>query len=367
MKTALCRLGLPAGIALAVLMLTVAPIDGAAETPDQSSPTNQFLTAYNSMSSAIWLEEKGMRAEAADLYTEALTFFLRISADYPQWQPDLVAFRINYCRTALQRLVGKGKWRAESGTLEATTDDRRQTAEKSGERRAGNEEQTAESRKWKAERGETTDDRKAESGERKSEITNVSPMNARLQQAALKERGRDYTGALAMYNTLLEEYPKEPWALKGACRCCLRLGRMDQAHALVRQALALPLPDAELNLLAALVDCRDGRYQAAIPLLRKSLKQNGACPEAHVALGVALAAGGEMKAAQEEMKRALSFNPKLGDAFYNLARLSLWQKPTNEKTRIPYQMAIDTARVHYQNALRHGSAPDPELDALLAE
>jgi tetratricopeptide (TPR) repeat protein len=160
-----------------------------------------------------------------------------------------------------------------------------------------------------------------------------------------------------MYTVLLEEYPQEPWALKGACRCCLRLGQMDKARALIQQALTLPLPDADLNLLTALVDCYDGRYQTAVPLLRQSLKQNGACPEAHAAIGVALAATGQIKEAQEEMKRALSLNPKLGDAYYNLARLSLRQKPTDH----------DTARVHYQNALRHGAAPDHELDALLAE
>ena len=227
----------------------------------------------------------------------------------------MVLFRINYCRGALQRLQG-------SGERKATTDD--------GQRTIGN---------------------------RKSKIPPLSPMNFKLQQAALKERGRDYTGALAMYLALLEEYPRETWALKGACRCCLRLGHMDKARVLTRQALALPSPDADMHLLAALVDCYDGRYQAAFTLLHQSLKQNGRCPEAHAALGVVLASGGQMKKAQEEMKRALSLNPKLDEAYYNLARLSLQQKPADR----------DRARVHYQNALRYGAVADPELDALLAE
>ncbi|MDP2991506.1 MAG: tetratricopeptide repeat protein [Kiritimatiellota bacterium] len=347
MKTALLGFGLSTGIALAMLALAAVPIGIAADPslptsrPDsrrsggteesgsnssakpenrdeKSSPTSQFLTAYNSMSLADWLNEKGMRAEATDCYTEALNLFLKVSADYPQWQPAVVSFRINYCRGALQRLQGPG-------------------AEDAGRR--------------------TPEDGKSEIENLKSEISTLSPLNFKLQQAALKERGRDYTGALAMYIALLEEFPKEPWALKGACRCCLRLGLMDMARALIRQALTLPLPDADLNLLAALVDCHDGRYQAAISLLHQSLKQNSACPEAHAALGVALAAIGKMKEAREEMKRALSLNPKLGDAYYNLARLSLRQKPTDH----------DTARVHYQNALRHGAAPDPKLDKLLAE
>ncbi len=350
-KTALLGFWLPTGIALAMLALAAVPIGLADEAPAKPSPTSQFLTAYNSMSLADLLKEKGMRAEAADLYTEALNLFLKVSADYPQWQPAVVSFRINYCRVALGSverkaltppMAGQGGIQAtdnslpEHGQGRQTPDDRQRTTDLSRVAR---------------------DEGKSEIENRKSKTGDLSPLNFKLQQAALKERGRDYTGALGMYIALLEEYPQEPWALKGACRCCLRLGHMDKARALTRQALSLPLPDADLNLLAALVNCHDGRYQAAIPLLRQSLKQNGACPEAHVALGVALTATGQIKEAQEEMKRALSLNPKLGDAYYNLARLSLWQKPADH----------DTARVHYQNALRHGAAPDPELDALLAE
>jgi len=367
MKMVLLRLWLPIGIALAMLALAVIPIGVAAEVPDKSSPESQFLTAYNAMSLADWLKEKGMRAEAIDLYTEALNLFLKVSADYPQWQPAVVSFRINYCRVALGNLQG-------SVERKATTDDGRQTTESEDRAKKQMPNPSADGPNAESKTKNATSPRSGASGrlasgadvaeprtKNKSQETSnaatLSSLNLKLQQAALKERGRDYTGALAMYITLLEEFPQEPWSLKGACRCYLRLGRMDKARALTRQALTLPLPDADLNLLAALVDCHDGRYQAAIPLLRQSLKQDGACPEAHVALGVALTATGEMKEAQEEMKRALSLNPKLGDAYYNLARLSLRQKPTDH----------DTARVHYQNALRHGTAPDPELDALLAE
>lgn len=323
-------LGLPTGIALAMLLMLVAPISRAANAAqqleaagsehreDKSSPASQFLAAYNSMATADVLKEKGMRTEAADLYAEALDLFLKISTDYPQWQPAVVAFRINYCREALGRKRDATNPSADGPGTESIT---------------------------KNESQETSNSAK------------LSPLNFKLQQAALKERGRDYTGALAMYIAILDEFPREPWALKGACRCCLRLGKMEKARELTQAALTLPLPDAELNLLAAMVDCYDSHYPTAITRLNQSLKQNNLCPEAHVALGVALAATGKLKEAQEEMKRALSLNPKFGNAYYNLARLSLRQKPTDH----------DTARVDYQNALRHGAAPDPELDKLLAE
>lgn len=323
---------------------TEAPGSDSSGKPEKSTPANQFLTAYNSMEMADWLKEKGMRAEAADLYTEALDIFSKVSADYPQWQPAIVAFRINYCRAAL----GSVERKASSGEREEAL--LRHGATEGTQPTAKNRQAGSASRPDKS----AIINPQSKIG---NQAAAASPLTFKLQQAALKERGGDYTGALELYSALLIDFPLEPWALKGACRCCLRLGRMNMARVLIRQAQALPAPDADLKLLAALIECNGGRYQEAIALLRQSLKLKGASPEAHVALGVALAATGEMKAAQEEMKQALAFNPKLGDAYYNLARLSLQQKPTDH----------DTPRVHYQNALRHGVAPDPELDKLLAE
>lgn len=362
MKMAGHRLGLPAGIALALLAWAAVPVvvtaepsrppeeSGSASQGAESAPSSQFLTAYNSMSLADWLNEKGMPAEAADLYTEALDLFGKLAADYPQWQPTVVSFRINYCRGALKRLQGPG----EDNGRRRPADDGRQAAMDDLKRAPDVGRQTSDVRQMKA---SVSHDRPLAVSNQQSAIRDLSPLNFKLQQAAVKERSWDNVGALAMYTAILEEFPREPWALKGACRCCLRLGRMDPARALIRQALALPSPDAEIYLLAALIECNAGRYQDALPFLRQALKQNGASPEAHAALGVALAAGGQMEEAKKEMKRALSLNPKLGDAYYNLARLSLRQKPTDH----------DTARVHYQNALRHGATPDPELDKLLAE
>ena len=91
--------GLPTGIALAVLAMAVVPVgvatdpsrppeESGSDSSDKSesrddkpsrlserSGSSQFLTAYNSMSLADWLNAKGMQAEAADLYTEARDLF----------------------------------------------------------------------------------------------------------------------------------------------------------------------------------------------------------------------------------------------------------------------------------------------------
>lgn len=315
----------------------------AAEEAAVQTPAVRFMNAHNSMNTADWLKGKGMQAESADLYGEALDNFNKLAADYPQWQPDLVAFRINYCRQALKGLSGDGDRKEEVSDRRAAVTDR--PSEISGQHSAVSD------------RKSQIENRKSATGDPQSATLGLSPLNAKLQQAVLLERSRDCAGALAVYNAILEEFPKEPSALKGACRCYLRFERINLARALARQALTLAAPDAEMYFLAALADCCGGRYQDALPLLRQSLKQNGTCPEAHVALGVALAATGQAAEAQKEFKRSLAFNPRLSDAYYNLARLSLTQKP----------LGRDTARVHYQIALRYGAIPDPELDKLLAE
>ncbi len=368
MNTALFNFRLPVGLALIMLALTALPLNGAVD-PDLSilpgksdrreerlTPNNQFLTAYNSMALADWLAKKNLRTEAGDLYTEALQLFDKLSVDYPQWQPAVVSFRMNYCREALQRLsaMPDAAGRSDQAGVPPTV------GQAAGSPSAVREHEAKPAvilKKPPATGRPTAANQQSKIESPKSEIPALSPLNFKLQQAALKERGRDDAGALAMYLVLLEEYPQEPWALKGACRCCLRLGYTNKVRALIRQIPALPWPDADFNLLIALVDCQEGRYQAAISRLHQALKQNSASPEAHVALGVALAATGKLTDAQIEMKRALALNPKLGDAFYNLTLLGLCQKP----------MDHDTARVHYKNALRHGAAPDPKLDALLAE
>src|ERR1035437_4460095 len=200
MKFLYIRFGLPTGIALVMLALAAVPIGGAAEAPDQSSPTNQFLTAYNSMSLADWLKEKGLRAEATDLYTEALNLFLKVSADYPQWQPAVVAFRINYCRVALGSVERKA-WSVERGattddgrpttedSLKRTTDARRQTPTDGGRNIEENAKHQAPPERFaQASRpgGSVIRNQKSEIENRKSKISDLSPLNLKLQQAALK-------------------------------------------------------------------------------------------------------------------------------------------------------------------------------------
>ncbi len=319
----------PLALTLAAALGLGGAASGAAE-PDPA-PAVRFAAAYESLTTADFLAQKELFGEAADLYTEALNRLTRLAADHPDWQPDVVAYRIRYCRQALAALTARTRSDAAApGGAPAATSVPPDTAASAPP---------------------------ADPEPILPPMAAGVPLGRNLEQAAALERAGNLQGALFLYMALLEDYPREPAALKGACRCALRLGMEENARALVRQAMTLPTMDAELSLLAALVACREGRFAAAIPLLRQSLQQDPRRAETHAALGVALAAVHQPDDAQQAMRRALSIDPRLGDAYYNLARLVLWRNPAD----------LDTARVHYRNARRHGVPPDAELDRLLPE
>ncbi len=298
----------------AILLLTgnSSGTGGTAETP-----ATRFARAYQTMASADWLNERGMTNDAADLYTEAMQLFGQLGAEHPQWQTDVVNFRIAYCQNALTKLVGAPALRVDSA-MQKTPAIPEHTA------------------------------------------APVPPqpeptLPERLQDALRLEQSGDLRQALDVYITVMNAARGNRPALQGAMRCCLRLKLFQMARQLEKQAAALPNPDAEAMYLKAVILCMDGQYNAAINQLNQTLKLKPDYQEAYIALGAALAAVGKNEQAENTIKRGIVLNPKCGDAYYNLARMAM------KKQSFP----IPVARTHYENALRNGAEPDPELDALL--
>jgi tetratricopeptide (TPR) repeat protein len=166
-----------------------------------------------------------------------------------------------------------------------------------------------------------------------------------------KERAADLKGALENYLSVLEVQSRNLTALKGAGRCCLRAGLPDDARDLLERGLGLPNADAEFNLLMAIIYCYDREYYKAYQLLVIVLDEQPANALAHLVMGVALAGLDKLDNARVETQKAIQLDPKIGDAYYNLARLSFKLKPSSP----------GVANGYYLNALRYGAAPDPAL------
>lgn len=294
------------------------------------SPSSQYVVAYDSMIQADWLKKQGMPDEAIELYMEAQIRFQQLAADHPLWEPNVVAFRITYCADALTQL------RAAATAPTDVNVSNSPAPKPSGSEKAAPTPGYA-------------------GALRPGEPVNEARDSAGLRAALQKERGTDVKTALETYLTVLEEQPESRDALRGAGRCYLRLGMPENARILLQRGMDLPNPDAELSLLMALVYCHDREFYKAYQLLLIVIHQQPTNAMAHLAMGVAQAGLDKLNDARIETQKAIQLDPKLGDAYYNLARLSLKLTPSN----------VEAARGHYFNAIRFGTAPDPALESQL--
>ena len=296
----------------------------AAET-NETSPSKSYLMAYESMSTADWLLKRGMNEDAASLYDESLKLFQKLASEYPAWQTNLVAFRVNYCRDGLVRTLN---------SKSADSDRRDENNQKAPP-------------PLSSESVRSANPAMTTGGDVKS-AGKITPA-LRLEQAS------DFQGALEFYKAVLAQNNQNSAALAGAGRCFLRLGMVDQARDLLFQWSVIPSPENSINSLLALILCHDRQFAKAIQIAEIVVNDESSNASAHVILGVALAGMGQTDQALAEMQKALALNPRLNEAHYNLARLLLKKAP-REKT---------TAGEYYLNALKFGAAPDPALARLL--
>ena len=141
----------------------------------------------------------------------------------------------------------------------------------------------------------------------------------------------------------------------GSVRQLLLSGATDEARTKLIEGLRLDPDDGALRLLIGIVQCKAGNYADAAYVLETLLEEQPQDATAHIALAVAYAGLGRTAEAERQTIAALELDPRLPEAFYNLARLSLLKEPPN----------LESAHGYYLKALEHGAAPDEELEQVL--
>ncbi len=295
-------------------LISLAPELTAQMVPvaDKAAPAAQYMRAYDSMQQADWAKEQGLREDAWELYSEALVLLQKIQIDYPAWESDLIAYRIRYCVMEAQALLQ---------TPPAAIDSRPAPLIPAPVLVAEDE------TRWQTE----------------------------LSSALQKERSNKIKNALEIYLTVLEDQAFNRAALQGAGRCYLKLNMLSEARTLLQRARLLPEPDNQLNLLQAMVYCHDQEFYKAYQLMLVVLDQEPTNALGHLVMGVAQAGLQHLPAARRATQKALQLDPKLAEAHYNLALLSLKLKPDHP----------NEARAAYLQALRGGMKPDPTLEKRL--
>lgn len=178
--------------------------------------------------------------------------------------------------------------------------------------------------------------------------------NEALQQARQYHRLRQYPLAEGLYRHVLRTEPRHAGAHDGLGRLALEtrrpdlaiellavaahedpqnggtlaflgmalatVGRLEEAEAQFRRALAVSpdLPEAHINLAGTLE--RQGRYQEALPFARRGAELSPHHPRVHCNLGIVLYHLGQIDESIAALRRAVALDPSLAKAHWSLSQ-----------------------------------------------
>ena len=81
---------------------------------DLDNVRNEWMKGYTKLESADKAAKAKRNQEAIPLYRAALAVFESVQRRYPQWNPTLLNYRINYCRQMLEQLTSTPEVKPES-------------------------------------------------------------------------------------------------------------------------------------------------------------------------------------------------------------------------------------------------------------
>ena len=83
---------------------------------DLDNVRNEWMKGYTKLEAADKAAKAKRTQEAIPLYRSALAVFESVQRRYPQWNPTLLNYRINYCRQMLEQLTSTPEVKPESLT-----------------------------------------------------------------------------------------------------------------------------------------------------------------------------------------------------------------------------------------------------------
>ncbi|MDD4871697.1 MAG: tetratricopeptide repeat protein [Kiritimatiellae bacterium] len=252
----------------------------------------QFKKAQQILTMADEARDREKYINAITLYREALITYIKLSKNYPDWQPGVTQFRIVYCNNQLDALLDNTD---KKDLAEIATSDR-------------------------------------------TDI--MVPAD---------------TPAVTGNNTTLNK--KKIENIKSEAKILLGKGNTEKARAILLNGLRMEPDDINMRMLMGITHCRANEFENAMYLTEPLIQEDPSNAIAHIILGTAYFGLGKIPDAAKQMQEALTLNPKLAEAHYNLAQILLASKPAE----------TNAARNHYKSALELGSQPDTNLNFLLLE
>jgi tetratricopeptide (TPR) repeat protein len=119
----------------------------------------------------------------------------------------------------------------------------------------------------------------------------------------------------------------------------------------LQKALAADDANALALSLRALVELADGKVKPAEADARRAAAIGRQVPLAHYAAGAALAAGGDVETAKQELNRAHALAPAMAAADLKLAEIEARTAPKAAKDRLQQVLSLDPSYAEARRAL----------------
>lgn len=152
-----------------------------------------------------------------------------------------------------------------------------------------------------------------------------------------------------------EEIAQRVRQITDSAGALMKNGQHAKARVLLLDGLKLNPDDHDTRLLLGIAQCQAEKYNDAIYLLKELSTENPTDLKVNVALGTAYYAVGQTEEAKKELNKALSLNPSMKEAHYNMSQLLIDSDPPD----------LEQAIEHYKTALKLGSPQDKALEARL--
>jgi tetratricopeptide (TPR) repeat protein len=248
-----------------------------------TSASDAFEKAYETLQSADSARDSDQVADAVKLYRQALGEYMDLSRRYPSWSSGVNKFRVAYCNNQLEALLKKGDVSpatAETNSVEAAD---------------------------------------AQSDDAGIERPQASSAAVDAQQKAAN----------------LEK-------IKSTAKSLLIGGDSDQARLILMGGLRAEPDSKSLRLMIGIAQCQAGMFTDAVYLLAQLVREEPSDPIAHLALGTACFGLGRMGDATKEINRALELNQNLPEAHYDMAQLMRQSSPPDMNgAKEQYQKSLD--------------------------
>jgi tetratricopeptide (TPR) repeat protein len=143
-----------------------------------------------------------------------------------------------------------------------------------------------------------------------------------MAAASLAHIRRDWSGALAIGDWLVEHYPNEPTSHHHRCSALLRLGRFEESIAACERAMRISPRDSRVSVWQGLIGFNQfqlGRYALAEQASRASVLANPRVPFYSVVLAAAVAEQGRRDEAAAGLRDAAGRHPD-----YTVSRLQAY-------------------------------------------